>query len=76
MAVRHRRVSAPPRKNARCTRWRKRSTRRRIPRNRRKRLAQPGAGPSAGSAQGGAGKQPGDVIDAEYVDVDDKKAPN
>ena len=35
-----------------------------------------GAGPSADSAQGGAGKQPGDVIDAEYVDVDDKKAPN
>jgi len=35
-----------------------------------------GAGPSAGSAQCGAGKQPGDVIDAEYVDVDDKKAPN
>jgi molecular chaperone DnaK len=35
-----------------------------------------GAGPSADSAQGGPGKQPGDVIDAEYVDVDDKKAPN
>jgi molecular chaperone DnaK len=35
-----------------------------------------GAGPSStGSAPGGAGK-PGDVIDAEYVDVDDKKAPN
>ena len=34
------------------------------------------AGPSTGGAPGGAGKQPGDVIDAEYVDVDDKKQPN
>ena len=35
-----------------------------------------GAGPaSTASAPGGAGK-PGDVIDAEYVDVDEKKAPN
>jgi molecular chaperone DnaK len=35
------------------------------------------AGPSGsqGGAQGG-GNKPGDVIDAEYVDVDDKKAPN
>ena len=33
------------------------------------------AGPSAGGAQAGAHK-PGDVIDAEYVDVDDKKQPN
>ena len=33
-----------------------------------------GAGPSGG-AQGG-GHKPGDVIDAEYVDVDDKKQPN
>src|ERR1700722_13199091 len=38
-----------------------------------------GAGPSAGGSQGsagGPGKQPGEVIDAEYVDVDDKKQPN
>ncbi len=37
-----------------------------------------GAGAASGSSQGpaGAGKQPGDVIDAEYVDVDDKKQPN
>jgi molecular chaperone DnaK len=38
-----------------------------------------GASPSAGGSQGsagGPGKQPGDVIDAEYVDVDDKKQPN
>jgi len=37
-----------------------------------------GAGAASGGAQGpaGAGKQPGDVIDAEYVDVDDKKQPN
>ena len=35
---------------------------------------QPGA--SGGTqGQGGAGK-PGDVIDAEYVDVDEKKQPN
>jgi molecular chaperone DnaK len=34
------------------------------------------AGPSTGGAPGGAGTQPGDVIDAEYVDVDDKKQPN
>ena len=33
-----------------------------------------GSGPSGG-AQGG-GHKPGDVIDAEYVDVDDKKQPN
>jgi molecular chaperone DnaK len=33
------------------------------------------AGQSTGGAQGGAHK-PGDVIDAEYVDVDDKKQPN
>jgi molecular chaperone DnaK len=37
-----------------------------------------GAGAASGGAQrpAGAGKQPGDVIDAEYVDVDDKKQPN
>jgi len=38
-----------------------------------------GAGAAPGSSQGqagGPGKQPGDVIDAEYVDVDDKKQPN
>ncbi len=31
------------------------------------------AGNSAGGAQGG---KPGDVIDAEYVDVDENKRPN
>jgi molecular chaperone DnaK len=42
-----------------------------------------GAGPSGGAASGGApgsgsapGKKPGDVIDAEYVDVDESKRPN
>src|SRR5258708_3670911 len=38
-----------------------------------------GAGAAPGSSQGqagGPGKQPGAVIDAEYVDVDDKKQPN
>jgi molecular chaperone DnaK len=36
----------------------------------------PSGNPSGGSgAQGGAGK-PGDVIDAEYVDVDENKRPN
>jgi molecular chaperone DnaK len=37
-----------------------------------------GAGAASGGTHGpaGAGKQPGDVIDAEYVDVDDKKQPN
>src|SRR5882757_3711615 len=39
-----------------------------------------GAGAAAGSASGGGGAQggqkPGDVIDAEYVDVDDSKKPN
>ena len=38
-----------------------------------------GAGATSGGSQGpaaGTGKQPGDVIDAEYVDVDDKKQPN
>jgi molecular chaperone DnaK len=36
------------------------------------------AGAGAGSAAGGAapGNKPGDVIDAEYVDVDDKQKPN
>jgi molecular chaperone DnaK len=33
------------------------------------------AGSSSANAQGGAGK-PGDVIDAEYEDVDEKKQPN
>ncbi|HET8967369.1 MAG TPA: hypothetical protein VFN20_14175, partial [Candidatus Acidoferrum sp.] len=33
------------------------------------------AGSSGGGEQGGAGK-PGDVIDAEYVDVDENKRPN
>jgi molecular chaperone DnaK len=32
-----------------------------------------GAGPAGGGAQGG---KPGDVIDAEYVDVDENKRPN
>jgi molecular chaperone DnaK len=38
-----------------------------------------GAGPSAGPGSGGQSgqeKKPGDVIDAEYVDVDDNKRPN
>src|SRR5579863_3775934 len=37
--------------------------------------AGPSAGQSGGSAQGAPGK-PGDVIDAEYVDVDENKRPN
>jgi molecular chaperone DnaK len=36
-----------------------------------------GEAPGAAGASGGpAGKKPGDVIDAEYVDVDDKQPPN
>ena len=35
-----------------------------------------GQGQSGGGAQGGGPGKQGDVIDAEYVDVDDKKAPN
>jgi molecular chaperone DnaK len=35
----------------------------------------PGGG-STGGAQSGGGHKPGDVIDAEYVDVDDNKKPN
>jgi molecular chaperone DnaK len=35
-----------------------------------------GAGPSAGSAGAGQEKKQGDVIDAEYVDVDETKRPN
>jgi len=36
-----------------------------------------GAGPGGGSSTGGAQeKKPGDVIDAEYVDVDESKRPN
>jgi molecular chaperone DnaK len=38
-----------------------------------------GAGAAGGSTSGGsapAGKKPGDVIDAEYVDVDENKRPN
>ncbi|HTP68729.1 MAG TPA: molecular chaperone DnaK [Dongiaceae bacterium] len=36
-----------------------------------------GASPgSSGSGQGQGGHKPGDVIDAEYVDVDDNKKPN
>ncbi|HVM75500.1 MAG TPA: molecular chaperone DnaK [Candidatus Saccharimonadales bacterium] len=35
-----------------------------------------GAGPGAGSGAQGGGHKPGDVIDAEYVDVDDNKKPN
>jgi len=37
-----------------------------------------GAAGSAGGSQGqgAAGKQPGDVIDAEYVDVDESHKPN
>jgi molecular chaperone DnaK len=35
-----------------------------------------GGGASGGGAQSGGGHKPGDVIDAEYVDVDDNKKPN
>jgi molecular chaperone DnaK len=37
-----------------------------------------GSGPSGGTSSGGSqgGQKPGDVIDAEYVDVDDNKKPN
>jgi molecular chaperone DnaK len=37
-----------------------------------------GAGAAGGSTSGGStpGKKPGDVIDAEYVDVDENKRPN
>jgi molecular chaperone DnaK len=38
-----------------------------------------GAGPGGGSSAGPSGaqeKKPGDVIDAEYVDVDESKRPN
>jgi molecular chaperone DnaK len=35
-----------------------------------------GGGSSTGSSSGGHEKKPGDVIDAEYVDVDDNKKPN
>jgi molecular chaperone DnaK len=35
-----------------------------------------GAGPSGEAGGAPQGKKPEDVIDAEYVDVDDKKAPN
>jgi molecular chaperone DnaK len=37
-----------------------------------------GAGAASGSTSGGStpGKKPGDVIDAEYVDVDENKRPN
>jgi molecular chaperone DnaK len=37
-----------------------------------------GSGPSGGTSSGGSqgGHKPGDVIDAEYVDVDDNKKPN
>jgi len=40
--------------------------------------ASAGAGPSSGSSSGGSQEQkkPGDVIDAEYVDVDESKRPN
>jgi len=41
--------------------------------------ASAGAGPSSGASSGGSGaheKKPGDVIDAEYVDVDESKRPN
>jgi len=34
------------------------------------------AGPAGAGAQAGGPGKPGDVIDAEYVDVDDKKQPN
>jgi len=37
----------------------------------------PGAGPNAGpTGNSGQDKKPGDVIDAEYVDVDESKRPN
>ncbi len=35
-----------------------------------------GSASSAGSSSGGHEKKPGDVIDAEYVDVDETKRPN
>jgi molecular chaperone DnaK len=35
-----------------------------------------GAGSSGEGAAGGSDKKQGDVIDAEYVDVDDNKRPN
>jgi molecular chaperone DnaK len=41
--------------------------------------ASAGAGPSGSSGSSGSAqdtKKPGDVIDAEYVDVDDNKRPN
>jgi molecular chaperone DnaK len=38
--------------------------------------AAPGGGAPAGSSGGGPEKKPGDVIDAEYVDVDETKRPN
>jgi molecular chaperone DnaK len=38
--------------------------------------AGPGGGAPAGSSGGGQEKKPGDVIDAEYVDVDETKRPN
>jgi molecular chaperone DnaK len=38
--------------------------------------AGPGAGPAGDAGGAPQGKKPEDVIDAEYVDVDDKKAPN
>jgi hypothetical protein len=40
--------------------------------------ASAGAGPSGGTGSTGApqDKKPGDVIDAEYVDVDETKRPN
>jgi len=34
------------------------------------------AGQAGGGTQGAGANKPDDVIDAEYVDVDDKKAPN
>ena len=38
--------------------------------------ASAGAGAGASTGEQGQGKKPGDVIDAEYVDVDDSKRPN
>src|SRR6266436_5427907 len=38
--------------------------------------ARAGAGPAGGSPSGSQEKKPGDVIDAEYVDVDESKRPN
>jgi molecular chaperone DnaK len=35
-----------------------------------------GQGPAGGAAPSGGGQKPGDVIDAEYVDVDEDKKPN